>query len=115
MIHFNIRSLPKIFDMLHYRISYLDYQPDIALTETKLRENKLYQNIAIYGCKFVDKVSQTLAGDVGLYIKYLISFIASQNINIDLHSVENLWIETENKNKKFFLLARDLYSSSFIS
>ena len=50
MIHSNIRSLQKNFDNLHYHISNLGYQPDIiGLKETKLRENKLYQNIGIGG------------------------------------------------------------------
>ena len=40
---------------------------------------------------------------MGLYIKNSISFIASQNINMDLHFVENMWIEIENKNKKIYV------------
>ena len=91
MIHFKIKSLQKIFDELHYHISNLDFQPNnIALTETKLRLNKLNQNIEIDRYEFIHKDSLTLAGGVGLYTKNLISFIATQNINIDLYSIKNL-------------------------
>ena len=97
MIHFNIRSSQKFLKTLHYHISNLDYQPNvIALTETKLHENKLYLDIDIDSYKFIHKNSLTFAGGVGLHVKNPISFIAFQNINIDLHSVENLWIEIEN-------------------
>ena len=80
MIHFNIRNLQKKFGKLHYDIPNLNYQPDIiALTETKLLENKLYWNINIDGFKFIHIDSPTLAGGVGLYIQNSFSFTVSQN------------------------------------
>ena len=77
----------------------------IALTETKLRENELYQYINIDGYKFIHKDSPTLAGGVGLYIKNSISFycLLKYKHTVDLHFIENLWIKIENKNKKIYV------------
>ena len=52
---------------------------------------------------FYKKLWFRIAEGVGLYIKNSISFVASQNISTDMHSVENPWNKMENKNKKIFV------------
>ena len=84
MIHFNVRSLQKNIDKLLHYLTDSNRKPDVvAVSETKLKENIIHRN------------SHTSAGGVGIYVKSSISYNVKPAINIDLSSVENLWIEIE--------------------
>lgn len=94
LVHFNVRSLQKNLDFLVQYLSQLKRQPDvIAITETKLRLNNINSNIYIDGYNFIHKDSSSQAGGVGLYVKNCIKFIECNSLNINVDSVENLWIE----------------------
>ena len=49
-------------------------------------------------------VIRTSAGGVGIYVKSSISYNLKPTINIDLSSVENLWIEIEINKKKLVIV-----------
>ena len=55
----------------------------------------MYSNIEVDGYQFIHRNSHTSAGGVGIYVKSSISYNLKPTINIDLSSVENLWIEIE--------------------
>ena len=60
----------------------------------------IHSNIELDGYQFIRRNSHTFAGGVGIYVKSSISYNLKPTINIDLSSVENLWIETEINTKK---------------
>ena len=69
LMHFNIRSLQKHINELNNIIAGFDDKPKIiAISETKLQEGKIYQNIELDGYQFIHRDSITSAGGVGLYI-----------------------------------------------
>ena len=55
------------------------------------------------GYQFIHRNSHTSAGGVGIYVKSSISYNLKPTINIDLSSVENLWIEIEINKKKLIV------------
>ena len=55
----------------------------------------IHSNIELDGYQFIHRNSQTFAGGVGIYGKSSVSYNLKPTINIDLSSVENLWIEIE--------------------
>ena len=104
MIHFNVRSLQKNIDKLSHYLTDFNRKPDvIAVSETKLKENMIYSNIELDGYQFIHRNSHTSAGGVGIYVKSSISYNLKPTINIDLSSVENLWIEIEINKKKLIV------------
>ena len=60
----------------------------------------IHSNIELDGYQFIYRNSHTSAGGVGIYVKSSISYNLKPTINIDLSSVENLWIEIEINKKK---------------
>ena len=64
----------------------------IAISETKLRENNVY-NISILGYEFISKPSKTNTGGVELYIKDDIQFIKRPGLEINLDGIETCFIE----------------------
>ena len=97
LIHINIRSLQKNIDKLTHFISELGKSPDvIAITETKLNKNRIHSNIEINGYNFIHSDSETNAGGVGMYIKKSISYKIEEELNLNLCSVENIWIQIQN-------------------
>ena len=103
MIHFNVRSLQKNIDKLSHYLTDLNRKPDVvAVSETKLKEDIIHSNIELDGYQFIHRNSHrpTSAGGVGIYVKSSISYNLKPTINIDLSSVENLWIEIEINKKK---------------
>jgi len=65
-----MHSLQKYFDELNLYLTEFKYQPDlVAISETKLREGNIVQNIELDGYGFLRSDSAICAGGVGLYIK----------------------------------------------
>ena len=71
----------------------------IAVSETKLKENNLY-NITLEGYTFLGSNSKTSAGGVGLYVDKQLDFVQRKGLEIILEGVESCWIEIENKKSK---------------
>ena len=104
MIHFNMRSLQKYIDKLSHYLTDVNRKPDVvAVSETKLKENMIHSNIELDGYQFIHRNSHTFAGGVGISVKSSISYNIKPTINIDLSSVENLWIEIEINKKKLIV------------
>ena len=68
LVHYNIRSLQKHINELNNIIAGFDKIKIIGISETKLQEGKIYQNIKLDGYQFIQRDSITSAGGVGLYI-----------------------------------------------
>ena len=68
----------------------------IAVSETKLKENNLY-NITLEGYTFLGSNSKTSAGGVGLYVDKQLDFVQRKGLEIILEGVQSCWIEIENK------------------
>ena len=95
MMHFN-RSLQKNIDKLLHYLTDIKRKPDVlAVSETKLKENVIHNNIEPDGYQSIYGNSQTFAGGIGIYVRNLISFNIKPNISIELPTVENLWVEIE--------------------
>ena len=90
-MHFNVRSLQKNLNSLLQYLLQLERQPDtIAISETKLRENHIYNNVEFKGFTFIHEDSSSLAGGMGLYVKDSINCNECNNFNINADEVENL-------------------------
>ena len=73
-------------------------QPHIvAISETKLQNEKLNRNFILYGYTFIHSDSTTNARGVGLYIKNKINFELNQYSNYLLPNSEHLWIDIHTK------------------
>ena len=95
-IHFNIRSLQKNINKLTHYLSQLHKLSDvIAITETKLQNDTIYNNIDIAGYNFIHADSLTKAGGVGFYIKNSLSYIVKPEYELNLNFVENIWIQVD--------------------
>ena len=96
LIHFNVRSLQKNLDKLTNYILQMKKLPDIiAITETKLTKNQIVVNINIEGYNFIHSDSSSRAGGVGLYIKDSLTFTLKEELDLNINSVENIWIQIE--------------------
>ena len=94
LIHFNVRSLQKNFDKLTNYILQMKKLPDIiAITETKLAKNQIVVNIDFEGYNFIHSDSSSGAGGVGLYIKNFLTFTLKKELDLNINSVENIWIK----------------------
>ena len=94
LIHFNIRSLQKHIDELNSVLASFKNQPEIvAISETKIIEGKIIQNINLYDYSFIHCDSVTRAGGVGLYIKNTLEYKIHEHSNAELTNAEHLWVE----------------------
>ena len=101
-MHFNVRSLAKNIDKLNKCICDLKTKPSvIAITETKLNQNRMSANINIYGHNFIHHDSKTCAGGVAFYIEESLKYIQSNKTSSNLDNVEDLWIELTIKKNIF--------------
>ena len=103
LIHFNVRSLQKNFDKLTNYILQIKKLPDIiAITETKLGKNQIVINIDIEGYNFIHSDSSSRAGGVGLYmyIKDSLTFTLKEGFDLNINSVENIWIQIDTSDNK---------------
>ena len=104
VMHFNVRSFAKNIDKLNECIYDLKTKPSvIAITETKLNQNRMSANINIYGYSFIHHDSKTCAGGVALYIEESLKYVQSNKTSLNLDNVEDLWIELT-INKKPYLI-----------
>ena len=105
ILHCNMQSLPKNILLLEELLCSLRETPNIiAVSETKLKENNLY-NITLEGYTFLASNSKTSAGGVGLYVDKQLDFVQRKGLEIILEGVESCWIEIENKKQKTLQLA----------
>ena len=91
LLHLNIRSLAKNYDLADF-LSKFTVQPHvITLTETKIKDRPL-GNISIPGCTFFHVDSNSNAGGVGAYI---FDSLQASEILFDTayHGCECLWIK----------------------
>ena len=101
-MHFNIRSLSKNVDKLHEFLTDLKTRPAvIAISETKLKESKIANNINLQGYNFIHYDSKTSAVGVGLYINKLLVYSCRNDLRLNLDRVEDLWIEITVNNKPY--------------
>ena len=101
LIHFNVRSLQKNLDKLTNYILQMKKLPDIiAITETKLTKNHIVVNLDIEGYNFIHSDSSSRAGGVGFYIKDSLTFTLKEEIDLNINSVENIWIQIETSDNK---------------
>ena len=93
LIHFNIRSLQKNFDLLYEFLQQLTKTPDIiCISETRLKTD-LYTNIRLPNYRFICDNSTSNAGGTGIYITNNIKFELLDKLHIDIEGYENLWIK----------------------
>ena len=96
--HVNIKSLNKNIDKLEELLLELGKLPDIiALSETKLKNSF---SCFLDGCKFIQSNSDTNAGGVGLLVRNNVSFIVTDQYELNVPNCEDLWIEVKQKNSK---------------
>ena len=101
-MHFNMRSLSKNVDKLHEFLTDLKTRPAvIAISETKLKESKIANNINLQGYNFIHNDSKTSAGGVGLYINKLLVYSSRNDLRLNLDRVEDLWIEITVNSKPY--------------
>ena len=75
--------------------------PDIiTITETKLTKNQIVANIDIEGYNFIHSDSSSKAGGVGLYIKDSLTFTLKEELDLNINSIENIWIQIETSGNK---------------
>ena len=92
MLHFNIRSLQKNFDLFYEALQLLPTLPQIiCISETKINKEPL-TNISISNYSFVCANSNTRAGGVGFYLNNSISYkLIGKNL-LKTASCEDFWV-----------------------
>ena len=99
LLHVNIRSLHKNFELFHEFLVTLNFNPDIiCLTETRLKNEPLI-NIELPHHKFVHVDTTTAAGGVAIYISDKLQYEPSP-IQYKLSSSECLWLEVSEISQK---------------
>ena len=84
-MHFNVRSLAKNIDKLNECICDLKTKPRvIAITKTKLNQNRMSVKINIYGYNFIHHDSKTCAGGVAFYIEESLKYVRSKKTSLTL-------------------------------
>lgn len=100
ILHCNIRSLSKNFNLIEEMLRTLDSKSDIiGVTETKLNEFSV-ANVDIESYNFYHTDSPTNAGGAALYINNSLKTIPRPDIKFDMNLVESCWAHIDNgKNK----------------
>ena len=71
-----------------------DNKPKLkAISETKLKERKIYQNIELDGYQFSHRDSITSAGGAGLCIINSLVYSVNPCFNLRLSNAEHLWVD----------------------
>ena len=104
LLHVNIRSLHKNFELLHEFLVTLNFSPDIiCLTDTRLKSKSLI-NIELPHYKFLHVNTTTAAGGVAIYISSKLQ-CEPCSVQYKLTSSECLWLEvSENIRKPIFIV-----------
>ena len=90
IVHVNIRSLTKNFDVLEELLVEIRKMPDIlVISETKLQARIRFN---LQGYTFIQKDSKTSAGGIGIFVKNFISFSITNKFNFNLATCEDQWI-----------------------
>ena len=101
--HFNVRSLSKNKEKTEEFFDGITRLPDaIAISETKLNSNSV-SNLNIPNYTFLRKDSPTCAGGVGFYIKGNMQYRIRNDLSLNVHHCEDLWIELETKKENLIL------------
>ena len=77
----------------HYISQFYKLPDVIAITETKLQNDTIYNNIDIAEYNFIHADSLTKAGGVNFYIKNSLSYTVKPEYDLNLNFVENIWIQ----------------------
>ena len=84
----------KISINLHFTFRNFIKLPDvIAITEIKLQNDTIYNNIDIAGYNFIHADSLKKAGGVGFYIKNSLLYTVKPKYDLNLNFVENIWTQ----------------------
>ena len=102
LLSMNIASLNKNQFKLENLISQAPKSPDIiAVTETKIRNaNNISNAYNIDNYEFIHNDTPTHFGGVGFYINEKLEFKTRRDLELNIQSCEDMWIEVETKNKK---------------
>jgi len=87
----NVRSLPKHVDEIANYFSELENQLElITISETKLSDKRINDNVTLDGYDFVHVNSSTNAGGVRFYVHNSLSFNVNKYVNFALPNVQSL-------------------------
>jgi len=99
IVHLNVRSSPKHIDEIANYFSESENQSEIiAISETKLSDKRIDDNITLDGYDFVHVDSSTNTGGIGYYVHNMLSFNVINNVNFSLSNAQSLWIDIKTKN-----------------
>ena len=102
LMHINIRSLHKNFDLLYEFIQSLQFNPQIiCITETRIKDQPQI-NVSIPNYGFAHVNSKSNAGGVAMYIHKNINYQIIEN-QIQMCDSECLWIKIKNIDAKLTL------------
>ena len=102
LLHVNIRSLQKNFDLLCELITLLNFTPQIiCITETRIKDQPLI-NVAIPNYSFVHANSTSTAGGVAVYLHCSLKYILYHQ-QFCLSNSECKWIKVCSPFSKFIL------------
>ena len=92
LLHINVRSLSKNFDLLHEFLTSLNSIPQvICISESRIKNHPLV-NIDLPNYSFLHVDSDTNAGGVAMYVHNSINFTLAQK-QYKLNNSESLWID----------------------
>ena len=95
IFHFNIRSLPKNYDLLHEFLCILPISPEIiCLSESRINHQPL-SNLDLPGYKLFHNDSATRAGGVAIYVNNNICAELIPQLVLDIDGCENLWLKLD--------------------
>ena len=98
LLHVNVRSLHKNFDLFYEFIDSLNQPPHIiCLSETRIKHEPLI-NIELNNYSFIHANSKTNAGGVAMYIHDSVKFEVSPE-QYELANAESLWISVSDNNQ----------------
>ena len=98
LLHVNVRSLHKNFDLFYELIDSLNQPPHIiCLSETSLKDKPLI-NIQLNNYSFIHANSKTNAGGFAMYIHDSVKFEVSPK-QYELANAESLWVSVSDNNQ----------------
>ena len=98
MLHFNICLLSKNFHKIKDLLLSWSRNPEIiAIFENKLNQ-KNSGAVSLNNYSFAHKDALTEPGGVVVYIMNGLSYVIRDDLEINVHGCENLWVETKTNN-----------------
>ena len=93
ILHLNISSLQKHFDVLYDLILNSTFEPDIlCITETRVADVPFF-NIELPGYKFFHCNSPSVVGGVAIYIQQSTRFDLIKTVKLGVAGVEETWLK----------------------